>query len=112
MIDIFQYFAISLIWLFPIFCHYPSQYERYLAEPDNVQEAREASENVVVGGPPNQEDPPRSGIEKDEADSVQEAGMEIENILAGSSKKGGNSLVFCHEGEGWTVMQSPRGTMV
>ena len=56
--------------------------------------------------------PPISGIEKAEADSVQEAGMEIENILAGSSKKGGNSLVFRHEGEGWTVMQSPMGTMV
>ena len=77
-----------------------------------VQEAREASENVVVGRPLNQEVPPRSSIEKAEADSVQEAGMEIENILAGSSKKGGNSLVFRHEGEGWTVMQSPMGTMV
>ena len=44
--------------------------------------------------------PPISGIEKAEADSVQEAGMEIENILAGSSKKGGNSLVFRREGEG------------
>ena len=77
-----------------------------------VQEAREASENVVVGRPLNLEVPPRSSIEKAEADSVQEAGMEIENILAGSSKKGGNSLVFRREGEGWTVKQSPMGKMV
>ena len=87
-------------------------YERYPAQPDYVQKAREARENVVVGGPPNQEGPPRCSIEKAEADSVQETGMEIENILAGSSKKGGNSLVFRHEGEGWTVKQSPIGTMI
>ena len=46
-----------------------------------VQEAREASENVVVGRPLNQEGPLRSSIEKAEADGVQEAGMELENIL-------------------------------
>ena len=84
--------------------------ERYPIEPDIVQEAREVDENVIVGEPSNVEGSLRSSTVIAEADSVQEARMEVEDILDGSSKKTGSSIVFRRNGDAWTVMQPPMVT--